>query len=161
MFTSQRVNDIVHIESGDGRIKLTYPYSMHSIVKTLVESTVVTLPENEPQLVVGAPFASAVLVERAPKQPKKHKVAKVLKDAKGIEFKLADMIEDKIKSSKNHKLPLAEAIESVKHHYAGNVHHAKNAIRISAMKSARFSIANDNLVLRGPSQLGTKKLGGE
>lgn len=170
MFKSQRINDTVYVESGDGRIKLVYPYKSSAQVKGLIDAAELMLPENDPQLQLGQLVPGTELAEHtfgrirqiakianpAEKKPKKHRDAKVLRDDKGVEFKLADYIEAKTKAVKGGKVSIAETVEELKHHYNGNVHNTRNAIRISAMQSERFSIANDWLVMRVPTAGGKK-----
>lgn len=167
MFRSQRINDIVYIESGDGRIRLVYPYKNGAQVKGLIDAAELMLTENDPQLQVGQAVAgtenAAALFGRASalsgfgeKKPKKHREAKKLVNAAGEEFKIGELIEEKVKLAKGHKILFADVVEELKHHYKQNPHHTKNAIRISAMKSERFSIAGDYLVARVPAPGGKK-----
>lgn len=167
MFKSQRINDQVYIESGDGRIKLVYPYKAGAQVKGLIDAAELMLPENDPQLQLGVPIHGAdaavagfeqirkiaKIPTPAEKKPKKHREAKALTDSEGVPFKIGEMIEARLKSAKGHKLLLRDMVDELKVHYVDdkgvpNEHHAKNAIRISALKSMRFSLAGDYIIPR-------------
>ena len=68
------------------------------------------------------------------KKAKKHREAKKLVNAAGEEFKIGELVEEKIRMAKGHKILFADLVEELKHHYKQNPHHTKNAISISAMK---------------------------
>lgn len=170
MFKSQRINDQVYIESSDGSISLSYPYKSGSQVKGLVDAAELMLPENEPTIRIGATVGgvgnamaafdrireAAAIEVPGTKKPRKHREAKRLVDKNGKEFKLALLIEERIRTSKQRKIKIDDIIEEIRHHYTGNPHYARNAIRISAMKSERFSIVEGYLVERTEPEAGKK-----
>lgn len=148
-FKVQRLNDIIYAESANGLIKVSYPYKDAEQVHALVDAARALCPENEASVPFGPTMTPADAVRTlSGAKTKKHRDAKKLTDSSGKEFKLADMVDQQVRASKTGRIPLANVINQIKHHYGGNENNAKNAIRIAAMKSERFSLTPDSIIAR-------------
>jgi hypothetical protein len=160
-----RVNDTMYISSTDGRVRLEYPVDEADKVAGIVDFAKSNYTKNDeaiPGQLVTEPWRGATLAAGAtlgvvaggtPDAPKKkkHREAKRLVGADGAEFKLADMIEAKVKAAKGNRISMADLLAEILPHYDGKENNARNAVRIAAMKSERFSIAGDAILVRVPS----------
>lgn len=164
MYKIQRVSGVIYAESSDGRIRLAYPARQARQVKAIVDMAAEACDEDEPQLIVGAQVAhadaAALGFERlavsaglaAKPKKKRHAGAKPLKDENGVPFRLGEFIEQRVNASKTGKISVAEIVDYIKDQYDGELLKARNAIRVAAMKSERFTLANDMILARTKSQ---------
>jgi hypothetical protein len=145
-----RVNDTMYISSTDGRVRLEYPVDEADKVAGIVDFAKSNYTKNDeaiPGQLVTEPWRGATLAAGAtlgvvaggtPDAPKKKKHRE-------------DMIEAKVKAAKGNRISMADLLAEILPHYDGKENNARNAVRIAAMKSERFSIAGDAILVRVPS----------